>query len=89
MQGLGNMLINVCINKTVITVYIEKSHPNIYAIMAILLPNIQFNYDYKIPSTIRVGILTPRISYSNGGPCKSKNDTEGVPCASKSDTKWS
>ncbi len=27
------------VNKTVVTVYIEKSHPNIYAIMAIL-PNV-------------------------------------------------
>ncbi len=33
------------------TVYIEKSHPNIYAIMAILLPKYQYiiNHDDKIP----------------------------------------
>ncbi len=28
------------INKTVVAVYNEKSHPNMYAIMAMLIPNI-------------------------------------------------
>ncbi len=45
MVGLGAGLrahkcVNNVINKNIVTVDIEKSLPNIYAIMAILLPNI-------------------------------------------------
>ncbi len=42
------------------TVYIEKSHPKIYTIISILLPNLY--HDIKIASTFRIVILTPRMS---------------------------
>ncbi len=51
--GLGTgvgLCAHTCVNKTVVTVYIEKSHLNINAIMTILLSNIQFNHDDTIPS---------------------------------------
>ncbi len=50
------------VNKIVVTVYIEKSHPNIYAIMAILLPK-KISHDDKIHNAFRICILTPKVSY--------------------------